>query len=338
MKLFACLCVLLLPGCVVGQSIWLPDAEQKHNAALWAWTGVEMPPGAYFYSCKPAFQHVARNQFMQPIYLLCSADYALVANDDNVNKLGLWRAPGGLSDVDRSQWRNATAVYLPKPVQVRKGSINMPNAGTLPIWRWSYPDGTLFADMLVRRHNGQEWPFELRIREKVAGKWDDGTVYRPYAGESSLPPGAKKTTWTMRTHPGEKLSLLGVDKLQAKAYVLPDDVSPSDWPAFKPSTTVVTGASAHGAIPPGFAGNVVRCLACHQNAGQAPGYASVIRGDDTVLSFHPFEPSSVSPNGGELPVRFNPEVVGKDTNLPTGPVNVAPRGGGQVRIFGGGKR
>jgi hypothetical protein len=330
--------VLLLASSAVGSAQWVSADRQAHEESLWKWTGVEFPAGMRFYDCKPAFQHVARDGALRPTYLLSSADYALVANDHNVNLLRLWRRPGGLQGTDRKHWRNATAVHLPGPLKVWKGMIEMRGAGSLPIWRWEYPDGTIFADMLIRKHDGQEWPFELRLREKRDGKWDDGIAYRPYASAEDLPKGAIKRTWELPTQPGEKLSLLGVDRLKATAWLLPETTDKTIWPAFKPSRIVATTQSDDAAIPPLYAGNVVACAKCHQHAGKSPGYASVIRGDDTILSFHPFEPTSISPNGINRRVSFREDVIDPKASLPTGAVEATGQGSSsRVSIIGGGR-
>lgn len=306
---------------------WLSADAEKHNQDLLAWSGVDLGKPVRFYSCAPAFQSVANDSRMQPTYLLSSADYPLMANAVNVNLLKLWRRPGGLSNTDRTHWRNYTAVYLPGTLTVWSGKVKMPNAGDLPTYRWTYPTGTIFVDMLTRVRNGEEYPFEVRTREKQAsGEWES-TAYRPYATEADLPAGSEKQTWVMKSQPGEKLSLIDVDRLDAQAWSVPADTHHADWPAFKPSRIIATSANNDGVFPPGYAGNMVACAKCHQHAGKSSEYASTFRGDDGVLSFHPFEPSSISDNGFRRQVSFVAELVGKDSGLPTGPV-AAPNTGG----------
>ena len=328
-RIFALIVELVLATFAYGQ--WLSPELQKHHQELWDWTGVDRPDGMKFYECTPAFQHAARDGNLRPTYLLCHADYRLVSNDHNVNMLPLWRRPGGLNAVPRKHWRNATAVYLPGPLKVWKGDITMPGAGTLPMWKWEYPDGTIFADLLIRKYGEEEWPFELRLREKKDGKWDDGTAYRPFTGK----PDGDKTEWTIPSLPGENIASLGVDRLRATAWRLRERVDKLKWAVFSPSTTIVTGHDDNDSIPPGFAGNPVRCIQCHKHAGTSQAYASVIRGNDSVFSFQPFEDSSISRNGFALPVLFNPEVIDPKAKLPTGKVRNIPQGRQTLQVIGG---
>lgn len=86
----------------------------------------------------------------------------------NPNQLPPWNASGGLSGF--KGWRSIKMTTV-DPSQVKTWKQNLQVAGTsqlLPGWRWSFPNGTLFADLLV---NDAGKPFELRIREKIDGKW-----------------------------------------------------------------------------------------------------------------------------------------------------------------------
>ena len=293
---------------VLAQAQWVSKDWQDHNEELWKFTGVEMPRGMKFYSVTPAFQHVARGGSGQPTYLLCSANYPIMGNAPNVNLLSLWRSPGGLNASPKAQWRSAKAVFLPSKINVFRGSLTMPGAGELPVWRWTYPDGTIFADMLIRVQADVEFPFELRIREKANGKWDDGTAYRPFASVDDLPKGSRKATWVVKSDRDERLDLLGVQQLEATAWEIPAIDPVSVRGKFKPSRVVVTAKDGTGFAPHGYSGNMVSCNKCHQLAGKASAYASTFRGDDGVLSFHPFDDSSVSRNGIANQVYFNPEV------------------------------
>lgn len=67
----------------------------------------------------------------------------------------------------------------------------------------------------------------------------------------------------------------------------------------------------------GFVGNdSVDCMKCHESTNrhatefEAPrGWYGRVRGSDGIFSFHPIEPSSISFNGGRLPVAFREEFL-----------------------------
>jgi hypothetical protein len=90
----------------------------------------------------------------------------------NPNRLAPWRTPGGLDGVHG--WESTLAVYLPSSPAVRLEPTPIANGGLIPAYRWTYPDGTVFADLLT--HGGR--PFELRMREKTDGRWDSFVAWR----------------------------------------------------------------------------------------------------------------------------------------------------------------
>ena len=51
--------------------------------------------------------------------------------------------------------------------------------------RWMFPVGTTFGEFLTMHHDGQLWPFELRLRMREAKLWEVD-VYRPCPTASSM--------------------------------------------------------------------------------------------------------------------------------------------------------
>ena len=65
-------------------------------------------------------------------------------------------------------------VYLPGPVQVWQERTQTVAGGLLPKWRWRFPVGTVFVDVLTS--DGKV--FEVRQREKKSDGWASSTLYR----------------------------------------------------------------------------------------------------------------------------------------------------------------
>lgn len=96
----------------------------------------------------------------------------------NPNRLDPWAVSGGMSGLTGYKSVKMTNVV---PSQVKTWAENLQVAGTsqlLPGWRWAYPDRTIFADLLV---NDAGKPFELRVREKIGGKWSSSIAFEDAA-------------------------------------------------------------------------------------------------------------------------------------------------------------
>lgn len=101
-----------------------------------------------------------------------------VAVRTNPNQLPPWNASGGMSGL--KGWRSIKMTNA-TPDKVKTWKENLKVAGTsqlLPGWRWSFPDGTIFTDLLV---NDAGKPFELRVREKTNGKWTSMVAFEDAA-------------------------------------------------------------------------------------------------------------------------------------------------------------
>ncbi len=269
---------------------YLPALDQARLRSLWGYTDVPFPDGLRFYDLPQVYQHtVILND--KPYHSATS----IGAAEDNVNTRFPWDGPGGLHDSPKHQWRKASALFVPGEIEVWRAAYTHSITGKLlataaqPLirWRWSYPPGTIAADMLLRTDRGREWPFEIRIREKGPDGWDDGVAYRPFTAATELPDDAIRFAWYL-TH--SRLPELGLAKMHVAAYYT-RSLDPDQWIGrpFKQSRLTATTAAPTGFVPQHYAGNMTRCVTCHSKAGQAMGYGPNLRGDDTVFSFHPFD-------------------------------------------------
>ena len=281
--------VLAAVALIVGssQAQWLPEEKQKEARALWDRAGVEWVDGMKAYQLvKVGQQPSTTNGFdVHGIY------------DDRDNRFGVnnqypWRTPAGLENVPVKQWRKISLAYFPegKEIQVVRKLLPVRNSSRFfqdqPHYAWRFPDGTQFAEILVRRYEDKEWAFEIRVREKRRGAWSDGTTYRPFAEASELPAGSKKYTWTIS--PGV-LTEFGEREADLVAWTVPPGTMYPRWASLVPSRVTVSAEDDDSFVPRNYFGNMMSCNKCHAHAGKGAGYgATTIMGSDTILSWHPF--------------------------------------------------
>ena len=285
--------LLGLAGIAVGAEPWLPDAEQKINADLWRQTGVEMPEGLKFYKHAKVGQRLTIISYPQE-GIQSQHCHGIFDRGDVLNKI-IWRVPGGLYASPKDQWRNATAVAFPPgaDIQVYRNMTKVLNSSGSyqdnARLSWVYPNGTIFADLQIRRHDGREWPFELRLRVKKDDAWES-TAFRPYAEESELPAGSRKRTWTLEALdekiPGRKL----------EAWTIP--TGSGEGVKFKPSSLVLASERDDNFVPRNYVGAMANCNACHARSGESGDYAGTAApGSDGVISFLPLSTATLNTDG-----------------------------------------
>lgn len=303
---FAAPIVAVLFVVAAASAQWLDNNRQAGERKLWESTGVPWIEGAKFYELPKLSQRLVGIVGYSPEnrYGLFDETYQ---GAKNVNAQLPWVTPAGLHWTERKQWRKASAAYFPGDIAVWvervmvENSIRKPGGGFFtqpqPHVKWSFPDGTVFAEMLIRRlDSGAEQVFEIRTREKRDGKWGDGTTYRPFADSAKLPVGTRQSE--MQVPPG-KLTDFGFDWADVTVHTLPAGAA---VPAkLVPSRLTVAAADTGSALPVGYLGNVRTCADCHKQAGKPTSYgATTIRGSDTVLSWFPFKTQNV--NTDAMPV------------------------------------
>ena len=261
-RLVAAVLLLLCAGPVAAED----------NATLLRSTGVELPK-LDWYKARRVSQHLS---IVNGQHVTAPVDATHGA--DNPNAKIIWAAPGGLFWSPREQWRNATAVHLPGPVYVYKTMTQVKNSGGFmqnnAVVRWTFPDGTVFVDLLIRRDGEREWPFEVRVREKRGGKWE-ATAHRPDVPADSVRwvqpvpaldehlPARTLEMWLLKSRP------VGKFKPTREAYR-----EHPDKPSF---------------LPKHYIGNMVNCNSCHSRSGESGNYSGAnAPGADETISWHPF--------------------------------------------------
>ncbi len=147
----------------------LEHGEQDRLAALWP-ASVPMPSGMRFYAKTRYTQRIAVTNDREsnfPYRLDQDDHWSNAPSAPNPNRLFPWAVSGGLHE--STGWESHAAVYLPpgKKILVWRQRVPVPSSNPLRKICWEYPEGTVFADLLVA--DGE--CFTLRLREKLAGGW-----------------------------------------------------------------------------------------------------------------------------------------------------------------------
>jgi hypothetical protein len=177
MRVVSVLAVLLLAAVAPAQGPWLSKQEQAITKAIWP-ANVDMPRSIRFYRPTNYTQRLAitNGQDTNQVYTLDQDDVWTNAPPAlNPNRLFPWSTAGGLHEV--GGWGSRVGIALPegKKIQVWRERVDVPlSSRPLPKLRWSFPDGTILADLLFT----SEAVFELRLREKVQGKWKSSVPFR----------------------------------------------------------------------------------------------------------------------------------------------------------------
>lgn len=300
--------VLLYPAVAMAQ--YLPDDVQAKERALWEATGVEFPKGMKFYKLPVVSQDlfILNSQHVWGIWEAGKdtdrATTGGVVSGTNVNRRKPWESPGGLQWSPKSQWRNVTAVAFGGPVRIyhepNDKIFNGSNYQRQERDTWTFADGTIFADMLVRIWpDGKEQVFEIRMRSKGVeqpGVWDDGVAFRPYADVNDLPGGTEAKTWKPWFSSLESLGIPEGGKKPITVNHLPAG-TPLPPNKFKPSRIMLSADDDESFVPKEYIGNAMRCVDCHAQAGKPTRYADkAVRGADTILSWHPWTMETVNTN------------------------------------------
>lgn len=271
-----------------------------------------------------------------------------------------WKNPGG-TDYVAGTIRTVKSLLLPidrdgkqLPIawyQGREGTS--PFSEDVGVYRWIYPVGTMFSEIIQTNVSGRWLVFEIRVRIRAAKHWDV-EVFRPFPACEDL---AKRLEEADAVHFASVIaSLRKPEPLTEVNMTDPNNPRPGfvgkagvAWmPVLAPQTVtelltttpfeVATGAKwktgtngvtcyapttdAPGQIVPvRYAGTVVgtdteSCAKCHDGVlkharhfNMERGWYGMIRGSDQIFSFHPIEPSAISYNGADHPVRFRQSFV-----------------------------
>lgn len=275
--------LLLLSAASRGQDDngpWLSKSEHKKLLALMP-KGVPLGKNLKFYKCEPVYQNMftmnnGRSKF-NVITPFTDSDP--------------WRVSGGMHFIDQKEWRNVTGLDLPGKIEYWQEDTDVRAFSLVPKWRWQFPNGTLAYDVLLRVKDGKEHVFEVRIQEKRADDWDEGTIYRPRASLDKAERG--EWTWGFSSEGLEASSIAYVGKIDPSA------------PFVATRKLLVDNGKF---TPPGYVGTGMSCNSCHSRVGQlydVPGqiYRQARRGDDGRFSWHPFNDSGDIDNRWPLKAR-----------------------------------
>jgi hypothetical protein len=243
-----------------------------------------------------------------------------------------WGAPAG---THRSPNAHAVRfVHLTGPIRWWREKLSSVRAPTE--WRgygWEYAMGTTFGEvLLLNDEQGKLWTYEVRTRTKGEDRWLVN-VYRPFLTRDELRswlaahapavdvgPPRPMLVRLVTAQPG----LVTFDRVAAvdELPVLPGQVvrrllgqpfrlaNGAEWvrtgntPGYAPTTR-----ARFSIVPVDYDGAFLRltsrsCMACHDDARRDAGdfdrtrdWQGRVRGADKIISFHPFEPASISGDG-----------------------------------------
>lgn len=304
---FTFLCALAFLALPVDEldAQWLPEARQSHERRVWAASGVPFPDGLQFYELPKISQRLVGivGYVPEDRYGIFSASWkGQDGRAENVNAMYPWAVPSGLHNSPTDQWRKVGGVVFAGPTRVYRkivqvqNSIRKPGGGFYeqpqPQLHWTFADGTRFFELLVRTHQGREWPFEIREYTVKDNKMTDAVTYRPdlplvLDRELQVPPG--------------KLSDFGFDAATVKVYKIDRERLTGAPVKLVPRREALTAVRDDELVPRGYLGNVRTCVDCHARAGVPVSYgATTIRGSGGNLSWHPFTAETV--NTDKMPV------------------------------------
>ena len=225
----------------------------------------------------------------------------------NGNREFPWDKPGGLLSSENSG-KGKRFLYLPKPVVwYKEGNLI----------RWTFPPGTIVGESLVfRTRDGQELPYQVRIREKTSNSWIF-LVFQPFDSLESLSLALKRSiVVNIREHvvrstkfrdfvqilpeipEAPKLLTKTIFKEATVGFVWTPDTESDLCIVPKNNMMFITNTS---------------CVICHKNTSLhvnnfppiSRDWYGHIRGDDQIFSWYPFDPSCISYNGFTKVIKFS---------------------------------
>lgn len=247
----------------------------------------------------------------------------------NANREFPWSGPGG---THRSKVTKFSFLHLPAPIVYWKGTAYAPaypRFGTpdRPVTRWKYPDDAVAGEVVL---NQQGKVFALRTRKKINGKWSGVNEYRSIVDREDY----DATVTRFGADPGRPSVHLAqlknshnvtvfdetaaVDTLPALDKLIVDrlleqpvkNVRGKPWLTYKGKESYApTTEQDYHIVPKKYDGGFISvdsksCARCHDSTMQDASYFQpardwygFVRGDDNILSFHIFDPKSVSNRG-----------------------------------------
>jgi len=168
--------VLLAASTASAQSPFYSDEDQATLRQYWP-ADVKFPEGMKFYRQTRHSQRFANTNGVDGITMVHRDQDDVWQNAETVvnpNRIFPFRVSGGMDEA--KGWQSRTAVYVPPGKTIVVWQQRSPvgrERQFLPKLHWSYPEGTIFADMLVYERQ----VFELRMRKKARGEWHSRVAY-----------------------------------------------------------------------------------------------------------------------------------------------------------------
>lgn len=225
-------------------------------------------------------------------------------------------------------------------------------------YSWRFPAGAMVGEVLMMRHNGADYAFELRVRTRRRDDWAVD-VFRPFPRAEDLvkriqelrpewqkqpalaalverveKPGNLPVSVLADHHSVEtfrqrmgvfELPSLKDDKLVAQLLTATKFRSAlgTHWieGANGMATAAPTTKAPFHVVPANYDAGFIEvdresCMRCHNTVNHdvndfeyGRDWYGRIRGSDGIFSFHPFEPWSISGNGGRSSVQLRNELV-----------------------------
>ena len=159
------------------------DLSPSYILKLWP-ASVKFPDGLRLYRPVEYTQRsvVLNSQPNLTPYHFTEDDGSIV----NPNRQFPYVTPGGIHEA--SDWKSVFGILIPEGESISVWTDYYPQiTNSRPVQRWSYPVGTVAADLLVRRSTGE--PFELRMLKKTEEGWRASVPWQA----NNLPPGYQKS-------------------------------------------------------------------------------------------------------------------------------------------------
>lgn len=269
-----------------------------------------------------------------------SAYHNIAAQPDPTGNAALdfpWRFPSG-TDYDQSV-RTFKALWLPAGEKIvwwqgrAKFDKDRPE-----FYQWAFPTGTVFFEFLYINIDGEDYPWEIRVRERMAEHWEP-RIFRPFIDKESLEKAlgrevaiTTKETLISDTNPTK---IFRSTRLQAflpkieKEETIRLLTTTSFFEATGIPFAVVDGKTINAAtteyegqiVPRKYFGSHLdidaeSCSKCHATTATYARHWSpsrdwygTIPGGDQAFSWHPFDPDTISGNGGHIAPRFRQEFL-----------------------------
>lgn len=179
----------------------LTEGKQTRLVSLWP-KDVELPKDLTVYEPTRLSQRltITNDRDQNLLYDKDQDDhFSNAPTSFNPNRQFPWHVPGGLEN--SRGWESLIAVSMPSQPYVYLDRVEAGARHPLPKVRWTFPEGTVFADMLV--NDGKV--FELRTRTKRDGKWVSSKAFEDKAARPAGYHGLTKSCIECHEQAGSQL-------------------------------------------------------------------------------------------------------------------------------------